>query len=154
MTDVFVATSCDLREGERKIVEHGVHEIGVVRANGRLHAFRNVCPHQGGPVCEGALIPPCRGNHRRRQNLSRDGVKDAGAKLDGEAFPNELLQDIFGAAIKLYAQKFEQGRRIPPVVIDEELSATTMLLTVAMLLKAANLELFELGMWQTFSGVR
>jgi nitrite reductase/ring-hydroxylating ferredoxin subunit len=56
MTEVFVADSAALREGERKILTHGKHEIGVVRANGQLQAYRNVCPHQGGPVCEGAMI--------------------------------------------------------------------------------------------------
>jgi hypothetical protein len=81
-------------------------------------------------------------------------LQEAAARQDGGTFPDEMLQDIFGASIKLYSQKFETGHRIPPVVIDDDLNATTMLLTVAMLLKAANLELFELGMWQTFSGVR
>lgn len=38
------------------IVQSGRHEIGIIRHEGRLHAYRNLCPHQGGPVCEGVRI--------------------------------------------------------------------------------------------------
>jgi nitrite reductase (NADH) small subunit len=48
--------SGDLSEGGRKIITYGRHRIGVVRAKGRLFAYRNVCPHQGGPICGGLLI--------------------------------------------------------------------------------------------------
>ena len=27
------------------------HYFGIFRAGGRLHAYRNRCPHDGGPVC-------------------------------------------------------------------------------------------------------
>jgi nitrite reductase (NADH) small subunit len=57
MQDVFVARAADLAsEGARRIVAHGGREVGVLRAAGRLVAFANHCPHQGGPVCEGMLI--------------------------------------------------------------------------------------------------
>jgi nitrite reductase/ring-hydroxylating ferredoxin subunit len=56
MPEHFVAKSAELREGERRIVTAGRHVIGVLRAKGRLHAFRNHCPHQGGPVCQGLMI--------------------------------------------------------------------------------------------------
>jgi nitrite reductase/ring-hydroxylating ferredoxin subunit len=56
MAEVFVAKSADLAEGARKIIDNGADKIGVIRANGVLHAFRNVCPHQGGPVCEGLVV--------------------------------------------------------------------------------------------------
>lgn len=56
MAEVFVALASEMREGDRRIVEHEGQEIGVIRARGNLVAYRNVCPHQGGPVCEGMLI--------------------------------------------------------------------------------------------------
>jgi nitrite reductase (NADH) small subunit len=56
MPELFVARSQDLKEGERRIVSSGHHTVGVLRANGRLYAYRNECPHQGGPVCEGLMI--------------------------------------------------------------------------------------------------
>jgi Rieske [2Fe-2S] domain len=54
--EIFVSKSGDLSEGGRKIITYGRHRIGVVRAKGRLFAYRNVCPHQGGPICGGLLI--------------------------------------------------------------------------------------------------
>jgi nitrite reductase (NADH) small subunit len=66
MAEMFVARSADLKEGQCKIISNGSNEIGVVRANGALHAFRNVCPHQGGPVCEGMLI------HKPEQIINPD----------------------------------------------------------------------------------
>ncbi len=56
MTEVFVAKSSDLPEGGRRIIVENRRQIGIIRAKGRLHAFANICPHQGGPVCDGLLI--------------------------------------------------------------------------------------------------
>jgi nitrite reductase (NADH) small subunit len=56
MPEVFVCQSTELGEGARKIVTNGADQIGVIRAGGVLHAFRNACPHQGGPVCEGLIV--------------------------------------------------------------------------------------------------
>jgi nitrite reductase (NADH) small subunit len=56
MPEVFVCQSTELGEGARRIVANGADQIGVIRAGGALHAYRNVCPHQGGPVCEGLLV--------------------------------------------------------------------------------------------------
>ena len=54
--ELFVSKSNDLPDGERKIVPNGNYEIGVYRVNGDLFAYQNVCPHQGGPACEGLLM--------------------------------------------------------------------------------------------------
>jgi nitrite reductase (NADH) small subunit len=54
---IFVAASSDLNEGERKIVPAGSTEVGVYRVKGKLYAYQNLCIHQGGPACEGLLMP-------------------------------------------------------------------------------------------------
>ncbi len=56
MAECFVAKADELKEGERRIVIHGDHEIGVFRDKGELHAYSNYCLHQGGPACEGLII--------------------------------------------------------------------------------------------------
>lgn len=56
MPEVLVARSENLQEGQRRLVDAGGKMIGVIRANGKLHAYLNICPHQGGPVCEGRMI--------------------------------------------------------------------------------------------------
>ena len=50
-----VAPVEDLPPGERRIVEIDRRSIGVFNVDGRLFALRNRCPHQGGPLCEGAV---------------------------------------------------------------------------------------------------
>src|SRR5262245_39346145 len=40
----------------RRIVEVDGVAVGVFRRNGTFTAFENVCPHMGGPVCQGKII--------------------------------------------------------------------------------------------------
>ena len=54
---IFVAHRSELKDRDRRIVSHGSTEIGVYRANGKLYAYQNLCAHQGGPACEGLLMP-------------------------------------------------------------------------------------------------
>lgn len=56
-TLVRVGTLADL-DGDRRIVATvDGHEVVVVRWDGELYAYENSCPHVGGPVCEGKLVP-------------------------------------------------------------------------------------------------
>lgn len=55
MSEHAVAEVGDLDSGERLVVQLEGKEIGVFCKNGKYQAYRNWCPHQGGPVCEGSL---------------------------------------------------------------------------------------------------
>jgi nitrite reductase/ring-hydroxylating ferredoxin subunit len=55
--EVVVCQSDELEEGAIRVVAIGEVEIGVIRHKGRCVAYRNICPHQGGPVCDGSLSP-------------------------------------------------------------------------------------------------
>ena len=55
MTKHVVATVDEIPPGERKIVEIRGRSLGVFNIKGRFYALRNICPHQGGPLCEGRL---------------------------------------------------------------------------------------------------
>ena len=57
VTEVFVCKSEEIAEGHARIIECGDIELGVIRHDGQFYAYRNVCPHQGGPACEGLLMP-------------------------------------------------------------------------------------------------
>lgn len=50
-----ICLASDLPPGERRIVELEGRSIGVFNVDGEYYALTNVCPHQGGPVCEGTL---------------------------------------------------------------------------------------------------
>ncbi len=45
----------EIPPGGRKIVTVAGRSIGIFNVNGAFFALRNRCPHQGGPLCEGAL---------------------------------------------------------------------------------------------------
>ncbi|MCI0627527.1 MAG: Rieske (2Fe-2S) protein [Acidobacteria bacterium] len=50
-----VCAAHELTPGRLKLVEVNGVEIGVTRVGDRVVAYRNVCPHQGAPVCRGRV---------------------------------------------------------------------------------------------------
>jgi nitrite reductase/ring-hydroxylating ferredoxin subunit len=50
-----VARIDELSDGDHKIVEVKGIQFGLFRINSRHYAWRNVCPHQGAPVCLGKV---------------------------------------------------------------------------------------------------
>lgn len=57
MSEILVCREGEIAEGGVRMVTSGSVEIGVIRHGGKYYAYRNYCPHQGGPVCEGVLMP-------------------------------------------------------------------------------------------------
>lgn len=55
--DVTVASLADLRERGRIVVSVDGFEVGLYSHDGEIRAWRNLCPHQGGPVCQGKFLP-------------------------------------------------------------------------------------------------
>lgn len=47
----------EMPPGSRRIVRVGGREIGVFRFGEEFYAVRNRCPHQGGPLCLGFILP-------------------------------------------------------------------------------------------------
>ena len=54
-TDVHVANTFDLRDGEMKEVAAGDTRVLLARAGDRFHAVSATCPHYGAPLAEGVL---------------------------------------------------------------------------------------------------
>jgi len=54
---VFVGAPDKVPEGGRLVVDVGETTIGIFRTGGKLYAYLNRCAHQGGPVCQGKIIP-------------------------------------------------------------------------------------------------
>lgn len=51
-----MATVDEIPPGGRKIVQAGRRSIGVFNIDGEFFALRNLCPHQGAPLCLGRTI--------------------------------------------------------------------------------------------------
>jgi nitrite reductase/ring-hydroxylating ferredoxin subunit len=54
---VHVGVSERVPEGGRLVVDAAEKTIGIFRVDGKLYAWENICAHQGGPVCQGKIIP-------------------------------------------------------------------------------------------------
>ena len=56
----LAAQSDRIAENGRLVVDIGDTTVGIFRVGGRLFAYLNRCPHMGGPVCQGLIIPAVR----------------------------------------------------------------------------------------------
>ncbi len=63
----------------------------------------------------------------------------------------EALQKLIAASCRLYTARVEAGEPMMPVPRNS-ISATDVMVTASGLLKAADLAVFELGMWQSWTG--
>jgi hypothetical protein len=64
----------------------------------------------------------------------------------------EALQALMAAVCKTYAAQVEAGDALLPLPERGGATATEVMVTASGLLKAANLAVFELGMWQSWTG--
>ena len=56
MQSVAIGRAAAFPNPGRKVVEVDDVAVGVFCRDGKFTAFENVCPHMGGPVCQGKLI--------------------------------------------------------------------------------------------------
>ena len=70
-------------------------------------------------------------------------------KLD--AVTVDALQTLIAAACRVYSARTEAGEQFAPVP-KNSISATDVMVTASGLLRSADLAVFELGMWQSWTG--
>jgi hypothetical protein len=63
----------------------------------------------------------------------------------------DALQALLAAAGRVYTARTEAGEQLMPVP-KNSVSATDVMVTASGLLRAADLAVFELGMWQSWTG--
>ena len=71
-----------------------------------------------------------------------------------DARPSDAeIQAMLATAVWLYAERAaEREGALAAFPVDVDVTATDVMVTVSAMLKAVNLQLFELGMWQAWSG--
>lgn len=74
----------------------------------------------------------------------------AGGRLD--TLTPQALQALMSACCKTYATRVEAGEDLLPLSQRTTVSPTEVMVTASGLLRAANLAVFELGMWQSWTG--
>jgi hypothetical protein len=63
----------------------------------------------------------------------------------------DALQALIAAACRVYTARTEAGEQFAPVP-KNSITATDVMITASGLLRAADLAVFELGMWQNWTG--
>ena len=69
-----------------------------------------------------------------------------------DALSPQALQRLMAALCKTYSAQLEAGGDFLPLADRNSVSPTEIMTTTSALLKAANLAVFELGMWQSWTG--
>jgi hypothetical protein len=93
------------------------------------------------------LVDGASADAKRLAAVLERGIVDG--KLD--LVSTEALQKLMAAACRVYTARLEAGDQIMPVP-KNSISATDVMVTASGLLKAADLAVFELGMWQSWTG--
>ena len=89
--------------------------------------------------------------------LSADAIRLAGEleeafKKSDDAISEEAMQALMGTLCRIYAAQVENGAKYTPIAEGQIVSPTGVMVTASGLLRAANLAVFELGMWQSWTG--
>lgn len=98
-------------------------------------------------------LPP----RNRTDGASADAKRLAAALERGVAegrldlVNTEALQQLIAAACRVYTARVETGEQLMPVP-KNSVTATDVMVTASGLLRAADLAVFELGMWQSWTG--
>ena len=78
-------------------------------------------------------------------------IEKAFAKSDDAVTP-EAMQALMGALCRVYAGQIDNGSTHTPIPEGQSVNPTAVMVTASGLLRAANLAVFELGMWQSWTG--
>ena len=73
-------------------------------------------------------------------------------KESDQALSEQAMQALMGALCRVYSAQVEAGARHTPITEGQVVSQTAVMVTASGLLRAANLAVFELGMWQSWTG--
>jgi hypothetical protein len=85
----------------------------------------------------------------KRLAASLDQALAAGA-LD--VLSHDALQALLASLCKNYSARIEAGEDFLPLSQRGGVTPTDVMVTASKLLKSANLQVFELGMWQSWTG--
>jgi hypothetical protein len=96
------------------------------------------------PAADGTASAEATALAARIERDLRDGRSDT---LSPQAF-----QALMAALCKSYGSQREAGAEFLPLASQQSVSPTEIMTTTSALLKAANLAVFELGMWQSWTG--
>ena len=75
--------------------------------------------------------------------LAEDAIKSG----KPDEVPDDVLQRVFSAAVRLYAAKWEERQQELPPFGDRPVNATEAVTAICAIMRAADLNFFDLQMW-------
>ena len=100
-------------EHGRLVVDIGDTTVGIFRVGGKLFAYENSCPHMGGPVCQGLIIPAVR-------EIVNDKQVSTGYAFDEAEMRIVCPWHGYEFSIETGSHPGKHSIRLKPVVVDEE----------------------------------
>ena len=132
----IATTKTPARTGAKSGAKNGAKNGARTSAKPRVTPAPAVAPTAAGATIEAA------------EKLAAD-IQRALKAGNLEVLTPEALQDLMTAACRLYAAQSEAGSQMLPV---GEVTPTDIMVTASGLMRAGNLAVFELGMWQSWTG--
>jgi hypothetical protein len=121
---------------------------------GKPKAPAAVAKSAGKPAARAAKAPPppAENVEASASALALAKVIEAGLRNgNGDIISIEAQQALNAALVKLFGGNAEAGHNYP-VLRKNSVASTDVMLACAALLKSADLQVFELGMWQSWTG--
>ena len=111
------------------------------------------------PARRGGSAPPAAHPAASRNGDASTSAKTLAAEIDRalaqgqtDLLSTEALQALMAAVCRSYSAQIEAGGRFAPLAEKSRVTSTDVMVTASGLLKSANLAVFELGMWQSWTG--
>ena len=82
MDEIAVGKLTEIADGDYRVFAVEELEVGIFRTGSKVLAYKNVCPHAGGPVCQGKIF------HQVEEIITPD-KKSAGLRIR-QAAPHRL----------------------------------------------------------------
>ncbi len=79
-------------------------------------------------------------------------IEQALSRGEADLLSEDAIQALMAAACRSYAARIEAGSNFLPLTPRSPVTSTDVMVTASGLLKSANLAVFELGMWQSWTG--
>jgi hypothetical protein len=111
------------------------------------------------PARRGKSAPPAAQPAASRNGDASTSAKTLAAEIDRalaqgqtDLLSTEALQALMAAVCRSYSAQIEAGGHFAPLAEKSRVTSTDVMVTASGLLKSANLAVFELGMWQSWTG--
>ena len=105
--------SDSIPDNGRLVLDVGDKTVGIFRVGGRLHAYENTCPHMGGPVCQGLIIPAVR-------EVVNDKQVSTGYRFDESEMRIVCPWHGYEFSIETGSHPAKESIRLKRIKVDEE----------------------------------